>query len=179
MKNYIENELNDQPAAYRGPKNTMAYPEIVIPDVFPEDEKVWVPLDDRIWSRPLCFNIAEGYFTHILKVKKTGIFNRHRHGSPVHGLVLKGKWAYLEREGEWTAEEGSYVYEPPGDTHTLYLPEGVDEMMTFFYTMGSLVFVDPDGEITGYEDVFKRLEKCQNYYEEIGWGRDYVKRFIR
>ncbi|MCK9505599.1 MAG: 2,4'-dihydroxyacetophenone dioxygenase family protein [Porticoccaceae bacterium] len=177
MSHYLSTDDDYQMGPYKGKANPLAYPEIVINDVFTKDEKIWVPLGDQIWSRPLCFNVAEGYFTHILRVRKTGVFNRHRHGSPVHGLVLKGCWGYLERD--WLATEGSYIYEPPGDTHTLYLPEGVEEMMTFFYTPGSLVFVDPDGNMTGFEDVFKRLEKCQDYYEEIGLGRDFVKQFVR
>ncbi|MGB0252355.1 MAG: cupin domain-containing protein [Paracoccaceae bacterium] len=48
----------------------------------------------------------------------------------MHGWVIKGKWHYLEHD--WVATEGSYVFEPPGETHTLVVPEGVDEMIIFF-----------------------------------------------
>ena len=43
-------------------------------------------------------------------------------------------------------EEGGYVYEPPGETHTLVVPEDVDEMITFFQVNGLMLYVDPDGE---------------------------------
>ncbi len=39
----------------------------------------------------------------------------------MHGFVLKGHWHYLEHD--WVAEEGGYVYEPPGETHTLVVPD--------------------------------------------------------
>jgi hypothetical protein len=39
--------------------------------------------------------------------------------------------------------------------------------------------VDPQGKATGYDDVFTRLEIATSYYEKIGLGRDYVKKFIR
>jgi hypothetical protein len=31
-------------------------PDLVIPDVWPRDEKLWVPLSDGVWSRPRHFN---------------------------------------------------------------------------------------------------------------------------
>jgi quercetin dioxygenase-like cupin family protein len=62
---------------------------------------------------------------NLLKMRKSGVLSRHRHPQAVHGLVLKGRWHYLEHD--WVAEEGSYVFEPPGETHTLVVPDDVDE----------------------------------------------------
>jgi len=39
------------------------------------------------------------------------------HPAPVHGLVLEGSWRYLEHD--WVARKGMYVFEPPGEIHTL------------------------------------------------------------
>ena len=161
---------------YRGPRPTHARGEIVISDVIPQDERLWVPLADKVWSRPLSFVPSQGYWVHLLKVRKTGIFNRHRHASPVHGYVLKGRWYYLEHE--WQATEGSYVFEAPGDTHTLVVPEDVEEMITLFHTTGTITYVDPDGVVTGIEDVFTRLELCRKHFIAVGLGADYVDRFI-
>jgi hypothetical protein len=33
-------------------------PDLVIPDVWPRDEKLWVPLSDGVWSRPLHFRVS-------------------------------------------------------------------------------------------------------------------------
>ena len=52
------------------------------------------------------------------------MLSRHRHPQAVHGFVLKGRWRYLEHD--WEATEGSYVFEPPGETHTLYVPPDVE-----------------------------------------------------
>lgn len=170
---------NDDPRwiPYRGPRPPEALAEIVVPDVLTEDSRLWVPLGEKVWTRPLCFVLAQGYWVHLLRVAKTGVFNRHRHASPVHGYVLKGRWYYLEHA--WEATAGSYVFEPPGDTHTLVVPDGVDEMITLFHTTGVITYVDPDGQITGYEDVFTRLEKCRRHFGAIGLGADFVDRFIR
>jgi 2,4'-dihydroxyacetophenone dioxygenase len=91
--------------------------------------------------------------------------------------VLKGRWHYLEHD--WVAEQGAYVYEPPGETHTLVVPEDVEEMITLFQVNGIMLYVDPDGNALGYEDVFSKIAMCRRHYEECGLGADYVERFIR
>lgn len=93
---------------------------------------------------------------NILKVKKSGILSRHKHTGPVHAFTLRGKWHYLEHD--WWATAGSYSMEPPGETHTLEVPEGVDEMYTLFHVTGAYVYVDPHGKAEKIEDVFTKLE---------------------
>ena len=114
---------------------------------------------------------------NLLRVRKSGVLSRHRHPLPVHGFVLKGRWHYLEHD--WEAREGSYVFEPPGETHTLVVPDDVDEMITYFQVNGVMVYVDPWGKVQGYEDVFTKIEMCRTHFEAVGLGADYVERFIR
>src|SRR3546814_1686873 len=75
-------------------------------------------------------NTLNGGWCNLLRVRKSGVLSRHLHPAPVHGFVLKGQWRYLEHD--WVATEGSYVFEPPGETHTLVVDEDCDEMITFF-----------------------------------------------
>ena len=93
------------------------------------------------------------------------------------GFVLKGRWYYLEHD--WVAEEGGYVYEPPGETHTLVVPDDVEEMITYFQVNGVMYYVDPQGNHLGYEDVFTKIDLCRRHYAEVGIGADYVDRLIR
>ena len=142
----------------------------------PNDERLWVPNGPGRWSRPLCLNVSQGYWVHITKVTEAGIVSRHRHPAPVHGFVLEGKWRYLERD--WEATAGSYLYEPPGDVHTLVVDEG-ESMKTLFHNSGALLYCDEDGETIGSTDVFDRVQAARNHLEEVGLGSDFVKRFIR
>jgi 2,4'-dihydroxyacetophenone dioxygenase len=41
------------------------------------------------------------------------------------------------------------------------------------------IYVDPDGNAVGVEDVFTKLEAARKHYETVGLGTDYVDRFIR
>jgi hypothetical protein len=104
--------------AYRGPKLPNVPEDLVVTGVLDLecDERLWVPQAKDVWFRPLCFNVSQGYFVNILRVRKSGILSRHRHTGPVHATVLRGRWHYLEHD--WWAEEGGYAFEPPGDIHT-------------------------------------------------------------
>ena len=151
--------------------------EIVVDSVVPEDERVWVPQMENVWFRPLCLNTVQGYWVNLLRVRKSGVLSRHRHPAPVHGMVLRGAWHYLEHD--WKAKEGSYVFEPPGETHTLVVPEDVPEMITLFHITGAMIYVDPFGHQTGYEDVFTKIDMCRAHYAACGLGADYVNQFVR
>ena len=142
----------------------------------PDDERLWVPNGPGRWSRPLCLNVSQGYWVHITKVTKAGVVSRHRHPAPVHGFVIEGKWRYLERD--WVATAGSYLYEPPGDVHTLVVDEG-DTMKTLFHNTGALLYCDETGKTIGSTDVFDRVKAARNHFEEVGLGTDFVKQFIR
>ena len=162
---------------YQLPMPQNALPEIVIPSAIPEDDTLWVKQAENVYFRPLCLNASQGYWMNLLKVTKSGILSRHRHPNAVHGFVLKGRWHYLEHD--WEAKEGSYVYEPPGETHTLVVPEDVEEMITFFQVNGIMSYVDPWGKLLGYEDVFTKIDLCRKHFTNIGLGENYVDQFIR
>ena len=155
-----------------------ALPEIVVPNALSEDDnRLWVPQTDNVYFRSLCLNVSQGYWMNLLKVTKSGVLSRHRHPNAVHGFVLKGRWQYLEHG--WVAEEGSYVFEPPCETHTLVVPDDVDEMITYFQVNGIMYYVDPHGEHLGYEDVFTKIDMCRSHFEKVGLGADNVDQFIR
>ncbi len=167
----------DPRSPYRHPQPAEALAEIVVPRAIPEDERLWVPQAPQVWFRPLCLNRSQGYWVNLLRVRKSGVLSRHRHPCAVHALVLKGRWHYLEHD--WVAETGGYVFEPPGETHTLVVPDDVEEMITCFQVNGSMIYVDADGEVLGTEDVFTKIDMCRAHYTQAGLGEGFVDRFVR
>jgi quercetin dioxygenase-like cupin family protein len=155
--------------------------EGIVPELalaaMPADERVWVPQAEGVWFRPLLLNTVSGGWCNLLRVRRSGVLHRHRHPMAVVGYVLKGRWRYLEHD--WVAEEGSFVYEPPGEIHTLVVPEDCAEMITFFNIGGAMIYLDDSGQQVGYEDVFSKIEMCRRHYSQAGLGGDYVKQFIR
>src|SRR5688572_25539187 len=139
------------------------------------DDNLWVPMTEFVSFKPLLLCASQGYFVNLVRVRQAGILSRHRHSGPVHALVLRGRWYYLEHD--WVAEEGSYIHEPAGETHTLYVPEDVPEMITWFHVTGGYTYVDPQGVTQGYEDVFTKIEAARAHYATLALGEDYVRKF--
>src|SRR3954470_12870066 len=152
-------------------------PHQIVTQSVPDDERVWVPQAPNVWFRPLMLNTLNGQWCNLLRVRRAGILSRHLHLAPVHGYVIKGSWRYLEHD--WVARAGSYVYEPPGEIHTLVVDEGVEEMITFFNIAGAMIYVDEQGRPTGYEDVHTKIAMCRSHYGRVGLGEDFVEQFIR
>jgi 2,4'-dihydroxyacetophenone dioxygenase len=171
--------LDPSKVAYQRPQ-----PVGMVPDIFlngalslREDDPHWVLQAENVWFKPLVLNVTQGFYVNILKVQKAGVLSRHRHFGPVHAFTLKGSWHYLEHD--WVAREGDYVFEPPGETHTLVVPDDADGMITLFHVTGGYSYVDPQGEALGYEDVFTKLEAARRHFEAVGLGADYVDQFVR
>ncbi len=79
---------------------TQAIHDLGLPDqAIQADELPWVPQGDRVWFKPLRFDLASGRWVNLLKVTGQGKVNRHRHaGGQVLGFVTQGSWRYLERD---------------------------------------------------------------------------------
>jgi 2,4'-dihydroxyacetophenone dioxygenase len=141
------------------------------------DEKAWVPQAAGVWFRPLLLSASQGYYINLLRVRRAGVLSRHRHLGPVHAFTMRGNWRYLEHD--WYAVPGSYAFEPPGETHTLIVPENVPEMITLFHVTGGYVYVDDLGVPTGYEDVFTKITAARRHYEQHHSNSSYVDGLIR
>jgi 2,4'-dihydroxyacetophenone dioxygenase len=121
----------------------------------------WVPQSDRVWFKPIRFNLASGQWINLLKITPGGKVNRHRHsGGQVMAYTIQGKWHYIERD--WVAEPGTFVYEPPGDIHTLVI-DGEEEMITLFILEGVIQYLDDKDQVFYQDDVFTKLKLYREY----------------
>lgn len=143
----------------------------------PEDERLWVPQAEKVWFRPLVLNTVTGEWTNLLRVRRAGMLSRHLHPAPVHGYVIKGQWRYLEHD--WVARAGMYVFEPPGEVHTLVVDEGVDEMITFFHVSATLIYCDERSQPVGYDTVHTKIDMCRRHFAAVGLGEKFVEQFVR
>ncbi|MBL4883676.1 MAG: 2,4'-dihydroxyacetophenone dioxygenase family protein [Planctomycetaceae bacterium] len=149
----------------------------IVTNAIPEDEQMWVPQAENIWFRPLMFDTVSGQWVNLLRVRRSGVLSRHRHPAPVHGYVIKGSWRYLEHD--WIAKEGMYVFEPPGEIHTLVVDDDVEEMITLFHISGALIYFDENDKPCGYDDVHTKIEMCRQHYAKTNLGTKYFEQFIR
>ncbi len=103
--------------------------------------------------------------------------NRHYHPKPIWAYTISGKWAYLEHE--WTATAGDFIFETPGESHTLVAYDHPDPMKVFFVVSGPLMWLDENGETVGHFDVFDYMKLARDHYDAVGIGADYVDTLIR
>ncbi len=138
-----------------------------LPDQAIQSEEIpRVPQGERVWFKPLRFDLTNGRWVNLLKVTGGGRVNRHRHsGGQVLGFCLQGSWHYLERD--WVARPGTFVYEPPGDIHTLVVDEA-QEMITLFLLEGVVQYLDDDDNVIYQDDVFTKLERYLNFCRQQG-----------
>jgi quercetin dioxygenase-like cupin family protein len=129
----------------------------------------WVPQgSDNVWFKPIRINLEKGSWVNLLKVAKSGVVNRHRHLAEVEGWVLQGRWHYVEHD--WQAAPGAYVYEPPGDVHTLVadVEDESEPMLTLFSIHGPIEYMDADGNLAYVETAETKLKRYTDYCREAG-----------
>jgi 2,4'-dihydroxyacetophenone dioxygenase len=154
-----------------------AKPEVYIPDAASDDPRLYVPFTDTVSSRPLWISPSTNKWCDILTATSAGLVNRHYHPHEVFAYTISGKWGYLEHD--WTATRGDFVYESPGEGHTLVAFEHEEPMRVFFIVSGPLIWLDEHGETTGYFDVHSYIEMCRNHYEKVGLGAAAVDKLFR
>jgi|SRR5882757_224822 len=143
----------------------------------PEDDRLYFHLTETTLTRPMMLSVSDNRWCAPLIAKKAGYVNRHYHPQEVTTFTVSGKWGYLEHD--WVARAGDFVYEPPGESHTLLAYETEEPTVIYSDVKGPLIWLDDKGESAGYFDVFTFIEMAEAHYEKIGLGRDYVRQFFR
>ncbi len=141
----------------------------------PEDEKLWVRRPSGHLYLPLLFDVSAGVTVNILKYPKGGIIGRHVHDGPVYSYTIAGSWGYIEHD--WVADAGTFIWEPPGEMHTLNMYE--ENTMAFYVMHGGLTSLDENDNPLRVDNCLTLLAACDEYYRANGFGDDYVKQFVR
>jgi 2,4'-dihydroxyacetophenone dioxygenase len=155
----------------------LALPEIYQHAAASGDERYFVPFSETVSSKPLWISTQRNMWADILMAKSAGLVNRHYHPHQVFAYTISGKWGYLEHE--WTATAGDFVYEPPGESHTLVAYDSGEPMRVFFVVQGPLIWLDEAGRGESQYDVFDYVAAAREHYAKVGIGAEYVDRLIR
>ena len=166
------------------PNSSHTRPEMFLPDVMTLDDR-WYPLAHQVRNdkplkglvRPVMFDVTNGGWISILKAEGEGTIQRHRHAAAVTAWTMEGSWGY--REHDWLAGPGSFVYEPAGHIHTLYIDPTVGHMTALFHVYGPVIHLDPEGNVTSYDDVYLRLDRYLKHCKAHGIDEAWVHYLIR
>jgi 2,4'-dihydroxyacetophenone dioxygenase len=156
---------------------TDSLPEVYAQDAPGGDERLFVPFNETVFSKPLWISPSQNRWCDVLLAKAAGLVNRHYHPHEVFAYTISGKWGYLEHN--WTATAGDFIYETPGEAHTLVAYEHKDPMKVFFVVKGPLIWLDEQGNSSGHFDVHDYVRLCREHYEKCGIGAKYVETLFR
>ena len=154
-----------------------ALPEIYASNIAEGDERYWVPISETVSSKPVWISPSRNMWADVLMAKTAGLVSRHYHSHPIWAYTISGKWAYLEHD--WIATAGDFVYETPGESHTLVCYHTDEPMKVFFVVSGPLMWLDDEGNTVGHYDVFDYMTAARAHYDAVGIGADYVDTLIR
>jgi 2,4'-dihydroxyacetophenone dioxygenase len=90
-----------------------------------------------------------------------------RNTGQVHAFTLSGAWGY--RESEYLNTAGSFLYEPAGSIHTLYVPESNTEVTDIWFAIwGANLNMDAAGDIESVTDAESILDFYRRACAKIG-----------
>lgn len=90
----------------------------------------------------------------------------HKHTGEVHAITLAGSWSYLEYAESPPNVPGSYLFEPPGTTHTLKIAdENPSSTDIIFIIYGAMLHLDEGGNVVAITDAQSVIEQ---YVQKVG-----------
>jgi 2,4'-dihydroxyacetophenone dioxygenase len=130
------------------------------------EEVPWVPNPayPGTWMRLLQADLEAGITVLAGRLPPAMEVGTHRHTGAVHMFTLSGAWGY--REHDYVNRAGSYLYEPPGSVHTLYVPaDNLETTETLTVVYGQTEYLGPKGEIVAITNSASNLaayfEACE------------------
>ena len=127
----------------------------------------WVTFFPGIEVKLLRASEADAKYTLMARFAPGTILPKHKHFGEVQAYTMQGTWHYIEYD--WFAHAGSLVYEQPGATHTLHVPEDAKEpaVILFMVTGGMALLTDED-EVFMLEDVAAMRERYRETLVDAG-----------
>lgn len=111
----------------------------------------------------LVSNVEAGFFVVRVRFAPGIQLPTHLHTGAVHAYTFSGEWWYLEYPDAATNRAGSYLYEPPGSTHTLKVGDDNTEVTeALFVVEGAMVIYDDSGAVV---DVIDAATHRRDYFE--------------
>lgn len=109
--------------------------------------------DERIQLKALMIDIEGGRYAVRMRFRAGLQVAPHKHTGEVHAYTFSGKWNYLEYADSPANIAGSYLFEPPGTTHTLKVADDAGEWTeVLFILYGAMLHMDETGAIVAVTD---------------------------
>jgi len=147
---------------------------MIIPESFhaASDDLPWADAwagDPGIKLKLLMADIEGGRFVVRMQFAPGVQVFPHKHSGEIHAFTFSGEWSYLEYPGSPSNRAGSYLFEPPGSTHTLKVADDADGPTDVLFVMyGAMLHMDESGAIVGVTDAESVLREYPQLLREQG-----------
>ncbi len=131
---------------------------MIVPESFhaASDDLPWADEwagDPRIRLKLLMADIEGARFAVRMRFEPGVEVAPHKHTGEVHAFTFAGEWRYLDYPQSASNRAGSYLFEPPGSTHTLKVADeaqGPTDVLFIIY--GAMLHIGPAGEVAAVTD---------------------------
>jgi len=130
-----------------------------------ETDSPWVPFGDNAAIKHLAFDVRNNIYSNILWMKGPSVIGTHKHRGFVVMMCLEGSARYLEYD--WVATPGSFIYEVPGEAHTL-VTDHPDGTKLFGWMQGANEFYDENGAFVMTADVWWFMDHYESHCRAHG-----------
>lgn len=122
------------------------------------DDLPFADLGDGIELQLLHVDLKQGLWINRTRLQPGTIVPQHYHPGAVFAVTLQGSWYYRESP-ESINGHGSYLFEPPGSTHTLMVPSEQDgPTIAWFAIWGPNINLNAEGAVDAILDARTMLE---------------------
>jgi 2,4'-dihydroxyacetophenone dioxygenase len=123
----------------------------------------WIPFapySNEVFLKILKADPISGTFVTLLRGPASITLPKHHHCGIVIVYTINGRWKYLEHD--WTAGEGSLVYETAASVHT---PTGVGEgeVITLNIQVGDAIYLDGNDNVLAIENWKTMLKRYVDF----------------
>jgi 2,4'-dihydroxyacetophenone dioxygenase len=118
------------------------------------DDRPWIPASYGE-QRYLRLNLTTGEWVILARIHPGQPVPYHKHHGGLHLWILEGKLHFVDEH--WSAGPGTYVFEPPGNTHTELSDAGV---LMLVWSQGPIEFLNSD-------DTPAEIRDCVSWKKEI------------
>jgi len=140
-----------------------------IPEALHRAEKdlPFVEYQEGVVFQFLQADVATGLWVIRVRFQPGVTIQRHRHTGEVFAFTIRGSWNYVEYPELNTA--GSYLFEPAGSIHTLYVPGSNKEVTDVWFAIrGANLNLDEAGNVESVLDAGAVLEIYRARCEKSG-----------
>lgn len=125
--------------------------------------------DARIRLKLLMADIEGGRFAVRMAFEPGVEVAPHKHTGEVHAFTFAGEWRYLDYPESPSNRAGSYLFEPPGSTHTLKVADdAAGDTDVLFVIYGAMLHLDLDGAVVAVTDAESVLREYPQLLREQG-----------